>query len=51
MNTLVNTGGYLKAYNTDYIAIAKLLQEYQVPVDNVFALRGSGGMAKAVALR
>lgn len=49
VNTLVNTGGYLKAYNTDYIAIAKLLQEYQVPVDNVFALRGSGGMAKAVA--
>ncbi|CNI24495.1 shikimate 5-dehydrogenase [Yersinia mollaretii] len=49
VNTLVNTEGYLKAYNTDYIAIAKLLQSHQVPADNVFALRGSGGMAKAVA--
>ncbi|CQD33605.1 shikimate 5-dehydrogenase [Yersinia mollaretii] len=49
VNTLVNTEGYLKAYNTDYIAIAKLLQSHQVPADKVFALRGSGGMAKAVA--
>ncbi|MGT3208072.1 shikimate 5-dehydrogenase [Yersinia enterocolitica] len=49
VNTLVNTDGYLKAYNTDYIAIAKLLESYQVPTDKVFALRGSGGMAKAVA--
>ncbi|CNI33098.1 shikimate 5-dehydrogenase [Yersinia pekkanenii] len=48
VNTLVNTDGYLKAYNTDYIAIAKLLQAHQVPTDKVFALRGSGGMAKAV---
>lgn len=49
VNTLVNTDGYLKAYNTDYIAIAKLLQTYQVSPNKVFALRGSGGMAKAVA--
>lgn len=49
VNTLVNTNGYLKAYNTDYIAIAQLLQRYQVPEKTVFALRGSGGMAKAVA--
>lgn len=49
VNTIVNTNGYLKAYNTDYIAIAKLLNEHQVPSDLVFALRGSGGMAKAVA--
>ncbi|HHB1474898.1 TPA: shikimate 5-dehydrogenase [Yersinia enterocolitica] len=49
VNTLVNTNGYLTAYNTDYIAIAKLLESYQVPTDKVFALRGSGGMAKAVA--
>ena len=49
VNTIVNTNGYLKAYNTDYIAIAKLLHEHQVPSDLVFALRGSGGMAKAVA--
>lgn len=49
VNTIVNTNGYLKAYNTDYIAIAKLLAQYQVPTDLVFTLRGSGGMAKAVA--
>jgi len=49
VNTLVNTNGHLKAYNTDYIAIAKLLAQHQVPNDLVFALSGSGGMAKAVA--
>ncbi|AOV10025.1 MULTISPECIES: shikimate 5-dehydrogenase [Enterobacteriaceae] len=49
INTVVNTDGYLKAYNTDYIAIATLLKNYQVPTDSVFALRGSGGMAKAVS--
>ena len=49
VNTIVNTNGYLKAYNTDYIDIAKLLHEHQVPSNLVFALRGSGGMAIAVA--
>ena len=49
VNTIVNTDGYLKAYNTDYIAIATLLRQYQVSPELEFALRGSGGMAKAVA--
>ena len=49
VNTIVNTDGHLKAYNTDYIAIAKLLAQHSVPTDLVFALSGSGGMAKAVA--
>jgi shikimate dehydrogenase len=49
INTIVNTDGHLKAYNTDYIAIAQLLETHQVPKDSTFALRGSGGMAKAVA--
>jgi shikimate dehydrogenase len=49
VNTLVNTGGRLTAYNTDYIAISKLLAQHRVPTDLVFALSGSGGMAKAVA--
>lgn len=49
VNTIVNTDGYLKAYNTDYIAIATLLKQYRVPADFTFVLRGSGGMAKAVA--
>jgi len=49
VNTVVNTAGHLKAYNTDYLAIRKLLAEHHVPSDYTFALRGSGGMAKAVA--
>ena len=49
INTIVNTDGHLKAYNTDYIAVAQLLEKHQVPKDSTFALRGSGGMAKAVA--
>jgi shikimate dehydrogenase len=49
INTIVNTDGHLKAFNTDYIAIAQLLQTHQVSKDTTFALLGSGGMAKAVA--
>ena len=49
VNTIVNTDGRLRAYNTDYIAIAQLLDTHRVSRDSVFALRGSGGMAKAVA--
>jgi shikimate dehydrogenase len=49
LNTIVNTDGHLKAYNTDYIAIEQLLKKHGVPQDSTFALRGSGGMAKAVA--
>ena len=49
VSTLVNTAGHLKAYNTDYVAIRKLLAAHRVPPDCAFALRGSGGMAKAVA--
>ncbi|HEJ6943140.1 shikimate 5-dehydrogenase [Serratia ureilytica] len=49
VNTIVNTNGHLKAYNTDYIAISTLLDKYQISNDHSFILRGSGGMAKAVA--
>lgn len=49
LNTLVNEGGYLKAYNTDYLAVRQLLARHQVDPTTAFALRGSGGMAKAVA--
>jgi shikimate dehydrogenase len=48
VNTIVNTGGRLRAYNTDYLAVAKLLADRQVPADRTFAVLGSGGMAKAV---
>lgn len=48
INTIVNSEGHLKAYNTDYIAVAQLIDTHAVPRSR-FALRGSGGMAKAVA--
>jgi shikimate dehydrogenase len=48
LNTIVNTDGRLRAYNTDYLAVAKLLADRQVPADRAFAVLGSGGMAKAV---
>lgn len=49
VNTIVNTNGYLKAYNTDYLAIATLLKENAVDPQSTFLLQGAGGMAKAVA--
>ncbi len=46
VNTIVNDDGFLRAYNTDYIAVKELIKNMRVtPV----ILRGSGGMAKAVA--
>ena len=30
VNTIVNDQGFLRAYNTDYIAIVKLIEEYQL---------------------
>ncbi len=49
VNTIVNDDGVLTAYNTDYLAIARLLRDHAVPADYSVLLRGSGGMAKAVA--
>jgi shikimate dehydrogenase len=49
VNTLVNDDGRLRAYNTDYLAIASLLESHQVRVSSSFVLFGSGGMAKATA--
>jgi shikimate dehydrogenase len=48
VNTIVNTGGHLRAYNTDYLAIAHLLAERRIPTSASVAVRGSGGMAQAV---
>jgi shikimate dehydrogenase len=48
VNTIVNTDGYLRAYNTDYLAVAALLADHQVAPESTFAVLGSGGMAKAV---
>ena len=49
INTIVNDDGELHAYNTDYIAIRKLIEQHGLSPDTRLALRGSGGMAKAVA--
>ena len=48
VNTIVNTDGYLKAYNTDYQAVADVLKSHQVDKRSSVLVRGSGGMAKAV---
>ncbi|WP_025069320.1 shikimate 5-dehydrogenase [Bacteroides propionicifaciens] len=48
VNTIVNTSGFLKGYNTDYIAIEQLLGKHGVDPSLRFALRGNGGMARAV---
>ncbi|QNV39927.1 shikimate 5-dehydrogenase [Rothia amarae] len=49
VNTIVNTDGYLHAYNTDVIAVASLLKAHNVAPSLPFILQGSGGMARAVA--
>ena len=49
VNTVVNTDGHLHGYNTDYIAIVRLVAETPIDREIRFLLTGSGGMAKAVA--
>ncbi|ATB36064.1 Shikimate 5-dehydrogenase I gamma [Cystobacter fuscus] len=49
VNTLVNDGGRLTGYNTDYVAVRRLIEQARLDPDTPFLLRGSGGMAKAVA--
>ncbi|NER64973.1 shikimate 5-dehydrogenase [Pseudomonas sp. MAFF212427] len=49
VNTLVNTQGHLKGYNTDYLAVRQLIGQHRLDPASSVALRGSGGMAKAVA--
>ena len=48
MNTIVNDQGFLRAYNTDYIAIVKLIEEYHLDKKSRVIVQGSGGWAKAV---
>ena len=48
VNTIVNTDGYLKAYNTDYSAVVEALKSHRIDSENSVLVRGSGGMAKAV---
>jgi shikimate dehydrogenase len=48
VNTIVNDGGHLTGYNTDYSAVRALLAASPANPARPFVLRGSGGMAKAV---
>ncbi|RKS85873.1 shikimate dehydrogenase [Orbus hercynius] len=48
VNTIVNDNGHLTAYNTDYIAIRKLISQYRLCQSQSVMIHGSGGMAKAV---
>lgn len=49
VNTLVDVDGRLVAHNTDYAAMAALIAERRLAPEAPVILRGSGGMAKAVA--
>ncbi len=49
VNTIVNDDGFLRAYNTDYIAAADLVRSNALDPATPFLLRGNGGMARAVA--
>jgi shikimate dehydrogenase len=49
VNTIVNDAGVLTAYNTDYSAIAQLIEHAGLDPAASVLLRGSGGMAKATA--
>ncbi|UGU34274.1 shikimate 5-dehydrogenase [Mycolicibacterium smegmatis] len=53
VNTIVNDlsvpGGYLVASNTDYIAVQALIEQHGLAEDDPVLIRGSGGMANAVA--
>ena len=49
VNTVVNDGGVLTASNTDFEAVLSLLGERGIDTSLTVLLRGSGGIAKAVA--
>ena len=49
VNTIVNDNGFLRAYNTDYTAVRRLLEQHAVSPEFSVIVQGSGGMAKAVA--
>lgn len=49
VNTIVNDDGVLTAYNTDYSAIAQLIERNGLDPTASVLLHGSGGMAKATA--
>jgi len=48
VNTIVNDDGHLSASNTDYLAVQRLIDEYDLDSGDTVLIRGSGGMASAV---
>ena len=49
VNTIVNDDGRLTASNTDYIAVRALIADNDLDAKAPVVIRGSGGMARAVA--
>ena len=49
INTIVNDDGRLTASNTDYIAVQQLIDKHGLDPNDAVLIRGSGGMASAVA--
>lgn len=49
VNTIVNDDGRLTASNTDYLAVQRLIDEHGLDPGQSVLIRGSGGMAAAVA--
>jgi len=49
VNTIVNNNGSLRGFNTDYIAINRLIERHALSPNSSILMRGSGGMGKAVA--
>lgn len=49
VNTIVNDDGQLRASNTDYLAVQQLIDENGLDPHDTVIIRGSGGMASAVA--
>ncbi|WP_304107100.1 shikimate 5-dehydrogenase [Mycolicibacterium bacteremicum] len=49
VNTIVNDDGHLTASNTDYLAVQQLIAQHGLDGDDAVIIRGSGGMANAVA--
>lgn len=49
VNTIVNDDGVLTAANTDYIAVLRLIGDHGLDTHRSVLIRGSGGMASAVA--
>ncbi len=49
VNTIVNDDGRLTASNTDYLAVQQLIDDAALSPQQSLAIRGSGGMASAVA--